>query len=169
MATLRIVPRIDETAERLYGCTPWLAQLLCLFLYCRCVSVERQKQRLVVTTRWLWLWRSVQTIPFERVARIIYRAQALPSLSPWRYLSFSGSAIADSAFFLISIAVRGSGTHARETELTLFTVWEQQPREHDWLDGLAGIPRSASRCGDESSRAIVETLHDYVGAPIASH
>jgi hypothetical protein len=159
---LRIAPNIDVDTDHLHGCTPLAARLLWLFSYSRCVTVNRKLQRVVVSTRWLWLWRRVHVIPFDRVSRIVYRAQALPSLSLWRYLTSDGSS--DSAFFLISIALKGDSS-----ELALFTVWEQQPREPDLLDKLAGLRQDPYRIGDESSRAIVEMLREYIGVPISSH
>jgi hypothetical protein len=48
-------------------------------------------------------------------------------------------------------------------------VWEQQPREPDLLDKLAGLRQDPYRIGDESSRAIAEILHEYIGVPISSH
>jgi hypothetical protein len=142
-----------------------------LFLYYRSVTVNRRTQHVLVTTRWLWLWLVKRSIPFDRVSRIIYRAQALPSLSPWRYLSLlQNSDVCDSAFFLISIAIKSAATDRRANdELTLFTVWEQQPSASDWVDKLAGIGQNPYRTGDECSTAIVDILHEYLGVPIGPH
>jgi hypothetical protein len=170
MAFLRVVPRIEVKGDQIHGCTAWAAQLLVLFSYCRWVTIDRSRQQVRVTTRWLWLWKVERTIPFDRVSRIIYRAQGLPSLSPTRYLSLHTSDVCDSAFFLISIAIKAAvdDRRARE-ELTLFSVWEQQPRGADWIDKLAGVRDNERRVGDETSAAIVNILHDYLGVPIASH
>ena len=169
MDLLRIAPKIDVKSDRISGCTPWLAQLLVLFFYSRAVTVDRRKQRVMVTTRWFWLWIVERTIPFNRVARIVYRAQGIPSLSPYRYLSARNSDSCDSAFFYISIAVKDDADDRRaHDELELFTVWEQQPRDPDWIDRLAGI-RNNTRIGDETSGAIVDILHEYLGVPVASH
>jgi hypothetical protein len=169
MNPLSIAPNIEVKANRVSGCTPWVAQLLVLFFYCRAVTVDRTRRRVVVTTRWFWLWNVERTIPFDRVARIIYRAQGMPSLSPYRYLSIRNSDVCDSAFFYISIAVKDAADDRRaHDELELFTVWEQQPRDRDWIDQLAGI-RTNTRIGDETSGAIVKILHEYLEVPIASH
>jgi hypothetical protein len=170
MGLLRVAPNIDVKSNRVSGCTPWVAQLLVLFFYSRAVTVDRGRRQVLVTTRWFWLWQSLRTIPFDRVARIIYRAQALPSLSPYRYLSLRNTDVCDSAFFLISIAIKDDAEDKRaRTELTLFTVWEQQPRESGWIDKLAGIRTNPNLIGDETSGAIVDILHEYLGVPIASH
>jgi hypothetical protein len=169
MDVLRVAPTIDVETDRLHGCTPLLARLMWLFSYGRCVTVNRRLQQVIVSTQWLWFWRGVRVIPFAKVSRIIYRAQALPSLSLWRYLSLDESGTSDSAFFLISLAIKGDAPENAWTEVALFTVWEQQPREPGLLDRLAGIRQNPYRTGDESSRAIVEILHDYLGVPISSH
>jgi hypothetical protein len=169
MDLLHIAPDIEVKPDRVSGCTPWLAQLLVLFFYSRSVTVDRRRQHVLVATRWFWVWQAMRTIPFNRIARIIYRAQGIPSLSPSRYLSLRNTDVCDSAIFLISIAVKDAAEDKRaHTELMLFTVWEQQPRERDWIDRLAGI-RTNTRIGDETSGAIVDILHEYLGVPIASH
>jgi hypothetical protein len=169
MALLHIAPKIDVKADQVSGCTPWVAQLVVLFFYSRAVLVDRKRQRVVVKTRWFWLWNIERTIPFDRVARIVYRAQGLPSLSLARYLSLRNSDMCDSAVFYIAIAIKDAAQDKRaRTELTLFSVWEQQPRDPDWIDRLAGI-RTNTAIGDETSGAIVDILHEYLGVPIASH
>jgi hypothetical protein len=170
MDLLRVAPNIEVESDRVHGCTPWAAQLLVLFSYSRCVTINRRQQQVLVTTRWFWFWVSARRIPFDRVSRIIYRAQGLPSFSPWRYLFQPTADLSDSAFFLISIAIKAAASDRRSTdELTLFTVWEQQPRDADWLDKLAGLQQNPYRIGDECSGAIVDILHEYLGVPIASH
>jgi len=169
MDLLCVAPNIEVESDRLYGCTPWVARLLVLFTYNRAVTVDRRRRQVLVTTRWFWLWKAERTIPFDRRSHIIYRAQGLPSLSPYRYLSLRNTDVCDSAFFLISIAIKDAADDKRaHRELTLFTVWEQQPRQRDWIDKLAGI-RTDTRIGDETSGAIVDILHEYLGVPIASH
>jgi hypothetical protein len=166
MGGLRVAPKIEVTEHSLHGCTPWLPRLLWLFSYCRCVKVDRQRERVVVTTRQLWWWERVRTIAFDQVSHIVYRAQALPSLSLWRY--FTDSDASTSAFFLISLALKSDSS-----ELPLFMVWEEQPSAPGWLDrladGLAGTRENPYRVGDESSRAIVETLREFLSVPISSH
>jgi hypothetical protein len=171
MALLQVVPHIEVESDRVHGCTAWPARLLVLFLYNRSVTIDRRAQQVLVTTRWFWFWQSDRRIPFDRVSRIIYRAQALPSLSPWRYLSFfQNSDVCDSAFFLISIAIKDAAEDRRSShELTLFTVWQQQPRPADWIDKFAGLGANPNLIGDEGSDVIVDILHEYLGVPIASH
>ena len=169
MGLLHIAPKIDVKSDRISGCTPWVAQLLVLFFYSRAVTVDRRRQRVIVTTRWFWIWTVERTIPFNRVARIVYRAQGLPSFSLARYLSLQNSDVCDSAVYYISIAIKDAAEDKRaHTELTLFSVWQQQPRDPDWVDKLAGI-RTNTEIGDETSGAIVDILHEYLGVPIASH
>jgi hypothetical protein len=170
MDLLRVTPKIEVTSDQVQGNTPWLAQLVVLFAYRRSVLIDRRRQLVLVTTRWLWFWKVTRTIPFERVSRIIYRAQGLPSLSPMRYVSLGSWDWYDSAFFLISIGIKGAvdDRHTRD-ELTLFSVWQQQPRQPDWLDKLAGVRENAYSIGDESAGAIVKVLREYLGVPVASH
>lgn len=87
-----------------------------------------------------------------------------------RYMSLGSWDWYDSAFFLIAIAIKSS-VHDRHTrdELTLFSVWQQQPRESDWLDKLAGVRNNVYSVGDESAGAIVKLLREYLGVPVASH
>jgi hypothetical protein len=171
MGLLHVSPQIDQSTDQIRGSTPFVAQFLLLFAYCRTVTVDRAKQQVVVTTRWLWFWSVRRSVPFDRVSRIIYRAQELPSLSPIRYLTaLQGSDLFDSAFFLISIAVKSSADDRRaRDELTLFSVWQQQPRASDWLDKFAGVRVDPYQVGDERAGAIVNLLRDYLGVPIASH
>ena len=162
MGLLHIAPKIDVKSDRISGCTPWVAQLLVLFFYSRAVTVDRGRQRVIVTTRWFWIWTVERTIPFNRVARIVYRAQGLPSFSLARYLSLQNSDVCDSAVYYISIAIKDAAEDKRaHTELTLFSVWQQQPRDPDWVDKLAGI-RTNTEIGDETSGAIVDILHEYL-------
>ena len=154
-----LAPDFEVSADRLHGCTPWLARLLWLFSYCRCVTVSRRLSHLIVSTRRLWWWRNVRLIRFDQVSRIVYRAEEIPTLNFWRYLSFNWD-LSDSALFLISLALKDS------TELFLFTVWEQQPRTSDWLDELAGNRAEAPEVGDEAATTVVELLRKYIGVPV---
>lgn len=172
MTLLHVAPKIDLNTHQIHGSTALAAQFLMLFAYCRTVTVDRAKQQIVVTTQWFWLWSFRRIIPFDRVGRIIYRAQGLPSLSPMRYVTASllGSDLFDSAIFMISIAVKDSADDRRaRSELRLFSVWEQQPRASDWLDKLAGVHVDPYQVGDETACAIVKLLREYIGVPIASH
>jgi len=170
MDTLRVVPTIEVESDRVRGCTPWVAQLMVLFAYRRHVTVDRRSRQVRVITRWFWFWEHGRYIPFERVCRIIYRAQGMPALSPARYLSMRGGDLCDSAFFHISLAIKDNVDDRRPSdELVLFSVWEQQPRADDWIDRLAGIRHDPRRIGDESSGAIVALLKEYLGVPIGTH
>lgn len=162
MDSLRLTPKLLVTPDRLSGCTPWLAQLLWLFSYARCVSVDRHRRQVRIVTRRLWIWSSERVVSFDEIGRIVFRAQAVPSLSLWRFL-LSNSSSAESAFFLISLALKS------ENELPLFMVWEEQPRGSGWLERLAGAPADEARIGDEAASAIVALLREYIGAPIAQH
>lgn len=163
MNHLYLAPNLEVSADRLHGCTPWPVRLVWLFSFCRCVTVSRRLNHLIITTRWLWLWRKSRLIRFDQVSRIIYRAQAIPSLSIWRYLSLDGSALSDSALFMISLALKHS-----EEELPVFTVWEEQPTgESDWLDELAGERAATPEIGDEAADSVVELLQKFIGVRIA--
>ncbi len=170
MSLLRIAPKIDVRPDQILGCTALAAQLLVLFAYARYVTIDRRRHRVVVTIRLLWFWRTERIIPFDRVDRIIYRAQGVPSFSPFRYLFLQTTDFIESAFYYISIGVKATADdkHARD-ELALFSVWEQQPRAPDVFDKLAGVSTNPNTIGDEASGAIVDMLHEYLGVPIASH
>lgn len=170
MSLLRVAPRIDVQPDQIRGCTAWAAQLLVLFAYARYVTIDRRRQRVTVTIRLLWLWKMERIIPFDRVDRIIYRAQGVPSFSPWRYLFLQTTDVVESAFYYISLGIKATADdkHARE-ELALFSVWEQQPRAPDMLDRLAGVRTNPNLIGDEVSGAIVDSLREYLSVPIASH
>lgn len=170
MSLLRVAPKIEVQSDQIRGCTAWAAQFLVLFAYARYVTIDRRRQRVTVTLRLLWLWKAERIIPFDRVDRIIYRAQGVPSFSPLRYLFLQSTDAIESAFYYISLGVKATADdkHARE-ELALFSVWEQQPRVPDLFDKLAGVRINPTAIGDEASGAIVDMLRDYLGVPIASH
>lgn len=169
MSLLSVAPRIDVQSDQIRGCTALAAQLLVLFAYARYITVDRRRQRVVVAIRWLWLWKIERIIPFERVDRIIYRAQGVPSFSPLRYLLLQTTDVIESAFYYISLGVKETvdDKHARE-EVALFSVWEQQPRAPDMFDKLVGVRIDPSAIGDEASGAIVDLLREYLRVPIAS-
>jgi hypothetical protein len=170
MELLRVAPKIDIRPDQVRGCTAWAAQFLVLFAYARYVTIDRRRQRVTVAIRLFWLWKIERVIPFDRVDRIIYRAQGVPSFSPMRYLLLQTTDAVESAFYYISLGIRTTANdkHARE-ELALFSVWEQQPRAPDMFDKLAGVRANPYLIGDEASGAIVGTLREYLGVPIASH
>lgn len=155
-----MTPQLTVTADRIHGCTHWLLRLLTLYAFTRCVTVNRQMRHVVVETRSLWLWRRTHVVSFDRIVRIGYRAQAMPILAPWRYLSLDESSHSDSAWFFISLVLANE-----RDELPLFSVWERQPRERDWLDRLAGAPREDARVGDEAAGDIVALLREYLDLP----
>jgi hypothetical protein len=157
---LSLTPRLSATAEALQGCTPWLARALWLFSYERCVTVSPRRAHVIVSTRRLWCLRSTRVVSFEQVSHIVFRALPVPTLSLWRYLSDAGPT---SAFFLISLALKDA------SEVSLFTVWQAQPRRQDWLDRLAGCNVDDVRVGDEAAGEIVALLRRYIGVPIGSH
>jgi hypothetical protein len=163
MNHLYLAPKFEISTDRLHGCTSWFARALWLFSYCRCVTVSPRLRHLIISTRRLWLWQKDRLISFDQVARIVYRAQAIPTLNIWRYLS-SDEEASDSAMFLISLRLK----HGVE-EVPLFTVWEQQPVGEDWLDELAGDRDDAPEIGDEAAESIVELLQKFIGVPIGEH
>jgi hypothetical protein len=162
MNHLSLAPRFELSTDKLHGCTPWPARILWLFSYCRCVTVSRSLSQLVIRTRRLWLWRRIRIVRFEQVSRIVFRAQAIPALTFWRYLSLGSSATADSALFMISLALK-DGTE----ELPLFTIWEQQPDDDDPLHEHDGDPLQAVEIGDEVATRVVDLLSEYIGVRVA--
>ena len=163
MNHLYLAPKFKVSADRLHGCTPWLARLLWLLSYSRCVTVIGPLKLLKISTCRFWLWRTVRLVRFDQVSRIVYRAQSIPSLNFWRYLSLSDSDISDSALFMISLALKDG------EELPLFTIWEQQPWPSDWLDDLAGDRADAVEVGDEAGGRVVDLLRKFIGVRIAGH
>lgn len=162
MNHLYLAPKFEVLPDRLHGCTSRFARALWLFSYCRCVTVSPRLRHLIISTRRLWLWQKDRLISFDQVARIVYRAQAIPTLNIWRYLSFDEE-VSDSAMFMISLRLK----HGVE-EVPLFTVWEQQPVGDDWLDELAG-DREPPEVGDEAAESVVEVLQRFIGVPIREH
>jgi hypothetical protein len=170
MSLLHVAPKIDIRPDQIRGCTAWAAQLLVLFAYARYVTIDSRRQRITVTIRLLWLRKIERVIPFDRVDRIIYRAQGVPSFSPLRYLFLQTTDVIESAFYYISLGIKATADDklARE-ELALFSVWEQQPRAPDMFDKLAGVRTNPNLIGDEASGAIVAILRKHLGVPVASH
>jgi hypothetical protein len=162
MNHLSVAPQFELSTDRLHGCTPWLTRMLSLFSYCRCVTVNRPLSQLVIRTRRLWLWRRIRIVRFEQVSRIVFRAQAIPAVGFWRYLSVGSAATSDSALFMISLALKDG----RE-ELPLFTVWEQQPDDGDPLNEHEVDPLQAAEIGDEAATRVVDLLSKYIGVRVA--
>jgi hypothetical protein len=163
MPALSLAPRFSITADRLHGCTPWFARLLTFFSYGRCVSVNRSLGHLIVSTQKLWISQQVRIINFERISHIVYRAQALPSLAPWRYLFDTDAFSSGWAFFIVSLALKGE-----TDEVSLFTIWQMQPRTPDVLDKLAGDGDLDTYVGDEAARSLVDSLVKMTGAHVAA-
>lgn len=161
MPTLTVAPRFSITENRLQGCTSWFLRALTLFSYGRCLSVNKRLGHLIVSTRRAWLHTDIRVIGFDSIDYIVYRAQALPSLFPWHYLSDDGSA--GWAFFIVSLALKGE-----EDEVPLFTLWQSQPRSPDLIDKMMGDEDTDKFLGDESARTLIDSLHSLTGAGIRS-
>lgn len=159
MATLSVAPRFSITKDRLHGCTSWFLRALTLFSYGRCLSVNKRLGHLIVSTRRLWIYEKVRVINFDQIENIVYRAQAVPSLVPWRYLS--DDTAGGWAFFIVNLALKGE-----EDEVPLFTLWQTQPRRPDIFDRLSGDTNTDTSLGDESARALIDSLTDLTGADI---
>ncbi len=146
---MALAPRLSIDEDRIRASTHPLARVLWFFSYVRRVDVDCRRRVVTIRTTRLWLWRETRVIPFARIDRIICCGQGMPTLS--------GS---QTAFFLISLGLKDAGA-----DLELFTVLEQQPHAHDWLDKMAGaVP---TRLGDEAAVQLVDLLHRYIGVPIA--
>jgi len=156
-----LAPRFSVTADRLHGCTNWVARLLTLFSYGRCVSVNKRLRHLIVSTQRLWILHDVRVINFDRISRIVYRAQALPSLAPWRY--WEDAPTSGWAFFVVGLALKDE-----PAEVQLFTLWQAQPHRPDLLDRLAGETDSDHYTGDEAACSLINTLMQLTGARIAA-
>jgi hypothetical protein len=164
MAVLSIAPQIDADGERLHVCTSPFVRLLWLLSYRRCLTVERSSGEIRISTQRLWVWRRERIVHRDEVSRVVYRAQALPSLNLWRYVSLDDGATSDAALFLVSLAFK-----QRAEEEPLFTVWQSQPSSADWLDRLAGAEPDEPSTGDEAAGSLVELLRSYLGVPVAQH
>ena len=158
-----LVPKLDVSADRIQGCAPLLVRILTLFSFSRCVAVNRRLRHVIVETRHLWWLRRTRLVDFDRIERIVYRAQLMPSFDLLPISSEVNSQNRQqSAVFFIGLALK----HAGE-EVHLFTVWERQPGSPSVLDSLAGVPRGASRVGDEASVRIVTLLREYLGVSVS--
>ena len=137
--------------------------MLTLFSFSRCVSVNRRLRHVIVETRHFWWWRRTHVVGFNRIERIVYRAQLMPSFS-LRLIS-SGAKVNErqSAVFFIGLALKDASR-----ELHLFTVWERQPGSPGLLDSLAGERCDNTRVGDEESVRIVTLLREYLGVPVSA-
>jgi len=158
MPALALTPRFLISADRMHGCTPWLARLFTLFSYGRCVSINKNLKHLVVATRKFWISQDVRIINFDRISHIVYRAQSLPSLAPWRYLADADAYRSGWAFFIVALALKDD-----DQEVQLFTIWQAPPRESDLLDRLAGDSDLDQDVGDEAATRLIESLSSMTG------
>lgn len=157
-----IVPKLHITPDRIRGCTPWLARALTLNFSSRCIAVNRRLRHVIVDSRSFWLSRRSRVIGFDGISRIVFNAQPVPVLSPWRYLSLSESGHSDSTLFNLSLVLKSG------QQLHLFTIWERQPREPDWIDRLADIEEEA-RIGDEAAHRVAMLLKEYLEVPLTRY
>ncbi len=148
---LALGPRLSIDEHRISASTHPLARALWLFSYARKVDIDCPRRLVTIRTTRLWFWSETRVIPFDHIDRIIYCGQAMPTLS--------GS---QTAFFLIKLGLKDGGT-----DLELFTVLEQQPHPHDWLEKMAGATPNEARVGDEVAVRLVDLLRRYIGVPIA--
>jgi hypothetical protein len=150
---LALAPRLSIDEDRIAACTHPLARALWLFSYVRRVDVDCRRRQVCIRTTRLWFRRETQVVPFDRIDRIILCGRGVPTLSGTQ-----------AAFFLISLGLKDRGA-----DLELFTVLEQEPHPHDWLDKMAREIPSEARIGDEAAVKLVDLLHRYIGVPIARH
>lgn len=157
-----LVPKLKVTPDRIQGCTPWAARMLALGCSSRCIEVNRRLRHVIVETRSFWVRKRSRVVGFDSIARVVFNAQPLPTFSPWRYLSLDESGHSDSALFNISLLLKSG------QELHLFTIWQRQPHDPDWLDRLAGTPDEIV-IGDEAASNIAALLRQYLDVPLARY
>ena len=159
MHHLLIEPEIELTDYRWQGSTPLAARILWLFSYRRTVTIDRRLGHVRIETRRFWILSSTQIINIDRVARLMCRAQALPTGFPlWRLFASDGSMIdTDVAFYCVALRLRDSGD-----EVPLFTVIESLPVRDGLLTRLTGTSDD-NRIGDEGTTRLLEQLRDYLG------
>jgi hypothetical protein len=162
MPALALTPRFAISSDRLSGCTPWVARLFTLFSYGRCIAVNKRLGHLIVSTRRFWFAQDARVINFDHISHIVYRAQALPSLAPWRYLTDDDAFSSGWAFFVVALALKD------DEEVQLFTIWQAPPREPDTLDRLAGDDDIGQDIGDEVAGRFVEALSKMTGVRACS-
>ena len=153
-----LVPKLTVTEHRIHGCAPWLIRTLLLYSFNRCVTVDRG-HRVTIETRHLWFWRRSRIVSCDRIVKVLFRAQRMPGIGV--SLSDDDSDGPETAVFFIDLALK-----APREEVRLFTVWQRQPREPDFLDRLAGVNSAEPRLGDEEGVRLVTLLRQYLGVPI---
>jgi hypothetical protein len=164
MRALSISPKLDVRPDRLNGRTPWVVRALWLFSYDRRVTVDRARRQVSVTTRRFWIWRNRRVIPFDRIDRIILRAQELPGFGLFGFLTLWMAPGATSAFILIAL-----GLAEGKDEFLLFTIWEVEPDDPAWLEALTAASAGDGASVDEGMQSIVRLLQEYLAVPVSSH
>jgi hypothetical protein len=163
MHATSIAPKLLVSATCLRARTPWVARAIWLFSFDRQVSVDRALRRVTIATRRIWIWRNRRVVPFERINRIVLRAQTFPGFAFLSAISFGFLPGADAALFMISLGLTGGSE-----EVNLFTVVEDESDDSDWLDALTSDKPTEPRLGDEGTSEIVNHLRDFLGVPVAS-
>ena len=154
-------PELELTDDRWHGCTPLAARALWLFSYRRCVTVSRSAGLVRIDTRRFWVMTSTRTIRIEDIARIVCRAQGLPTVwRPWYALAGGSMVDSDVALYYVALSLRRT-----EEEVPLFTLLESLPMPDGVVTKLTG-GSDGDRVGDEGVARLVTQLHDYLGLPI---
>ena len=158
MRHLLIEPELELTEYRWHGCTPLTVRILWLFSYRRCVTVDRRVGQVRIDTRRFWFFSSTQIVDAKNVARIVCRAQAVPTGFPlWRVFAARSMVNSDVAFYCVALRLRDS-----TEEVPLFTVIESLPVTDGVLTRLTGAS-DGDRIGDEGATRLVAQLRDYLG------
>ena len=163
MHATSIAPKLLVGPACLHARTPLVARVIWLFSFDRQVIVDRALRRVTIATRRFWIWRDRRVIPFERINRIVLRAQTFSGLAILSTISFGFLPGANAALFLISLGLTGG-----IEEVNLFTVLEDESDDSDWLDALTSDKPEGARLGDEGTSEVVNHLRDFLGVPVAS-
>lgn len=164
MSHLLIRPDTARSERKWHGCTPRIARALSLYSWRRCVTVDRGLRHVLIETSWLWFGRHTRVVSFDRIARVVCRAQALPTgFSIRRFFSNRDSGVlAEVAFFFIALELKDS-----TEEVPLCTLLESVPRERGPLRRLLaavdGSDDGPARIGDEGMSAVMHELREYLG------
>ncbi len=164
MRALVFAPQIEVTDSRFVGRSSLTARVLWLYSFDRCVTLDRERRLVTIATTRFWLWRSERRIPFDRVGRIILRAQSTSGLGLLGLLTLGIAAGIDGALFLISL-----GLNDGRDELFLFTIWEEQGGDDGVVAALAGDRDPEPRLGDERAGDVIGRLREFLAVPVSSH
>ena len=164
VSALSITPQLIVGVDRLQSRTASFARALWLYSYDRQITIDRLVRKITIDTKLAWFSRRRTSVSFDRVRRIVLRAQKLPGMGLLSVPPFSLLPGADSAFFVISLALDNSAD-----ELALFTIWQEQDGDGGWLDSLVSSETDSASLGDESAERVVALLREYLGVPVASH